>query len=170
MNCPNCSAQLRIVCYEGVNVETCDKCGGEFVEPDELAHIVKSRQSHFGKHLQDLMKDHKPMFGKPAGQSDQQRTCPACSGAMQLVNYGGDTGVGVDRCDDCGGLWLDHDEIEKVQLIMEKWQDEAPAKLNAIAGQLEMARRQAAERTSKAFAGSRFSFVNALINRLLDAA
>jgi hypothetical protein len=53
---------------------------------------------------------------------------------------------------------------------MERWADEAPQQLQAIAGKLEVARREVAEQTNDAFTGSRFAFVNALINRLLDVA
>jgi Zn-finger nucleic acid-binding protein len=170
MNCPSCSAGLRRVSYEGVTVETCDKCGGEFVGPQELGAIVKTRQAVFGESLKQLLKNHEPMFGVPAGAASRSLCCPACQGAMQMMNYATDSGIAIDRCDECGGVWLDHDELEKVQLIMETWQDQAPAKLTAIAGKLEEGRRKSAERTNKAFAGSRFAFVNALINRLLDAA
>ena len=170
MNCPNCSSSLRSIKYENVNGHTCDKCGGEFVGPSELRTIVKTREVVFGKCLQQLMTDHEPMFGNPAGEDDRHMACPGCQGSMQMINYSGDTGIAIDRCEGCGGVWLDHEELEKVQLVMEKWQDDAPAKLLKIAGKLEETRRKTAEKTSQTFAGSRFSFVNALINRLLDAA
>lgn len=170
MNCPNCSSKMRTATYERVSVETCDECGGEFVGPQELSAIVKTRETAFGQSLKQLVKDHEPVFGVPAGGPGRSLQCPACQGQMRLINYAADTGIGVDRCNDCGGMWLDHEELEKVQMVIEQWQDQAPAKLTAIAGKLEEARRQAAQRTSKAFAASRFAFVNAMINRLLDAA
>ncbi len=89
---------------------------------------------------------------------------------MSVVNYAGDSGVFVDRCDVCSGLWLDHEELEKVQYVMEKWAEDAQPQIKAIAGELEMARRKAARTGSGAFGGSRFAFINALVNRLLDAA
>jgi len=55
-------------------------------------------------------------------------------------------------------------------MLLEKWEDAAPAQLRSAAGKLNRARAEAAARTSKAFGGSRFSFVNAMVNRLLDAA
>ena len=53
---------------------------------------------------------------------------------------------------------------------MERWADEAKPQIQALAGKLEMARRNAAGNTAGSFSGSRFAFVNALINRLMDAA
>ena len=89
---------------------------------------------------------------------------------MMLLNYLGDTGVHLDRCPACHGLWLDHQELERVQVLVERWADDAPEQIRSIAGQLEEAREQAARETTGVFQASRFSLVNALINRILDAA
>ena len=89
---------------------------------------------------------------------------------MRVVNYGGDSGVFVDRCERCQGIWLDQQELEKIQLLTEQWADEAPQQLRALSSELETARQAAAAQTNSAFSGSRFAFVNAVINRLLDAA
>jgi hypothetical protein len=53
---------------------------------------------------------------------------------------------------------------------MEQFEDDAPEQIRKIASQLDQARRETAESISRTFAGSRFAFVNAVINRLLDAA
>lgn len=170
MNCARCSTHLRPLEYEGVEVFTCDGCGGEFLGPAELSHIVTTREARFDPELVEALQDHNPIFGVPAADSHDPPNCPACARAMTPINYGGDTGIRVDRCPSCAGVWLDRDELEKVQILMERWSDVAPVQLRAIATQLEQARQRALDRTDNAFSGSRFSFVNALINRLLDAA
>jgi Zn-finger nucleic acid-binding protein len=170
MQCPRCPSSLDPAVYEDVQIHTCEACGGEFIGAQELVRIVQARQQQFGDRLKAEMAGHKPCFGGAADQPQRELRCPACDGPMEVVNYGGDSGVFVDRCGVCGGLWLDHEELEKVQIVMERWADEAPGQLAAIAGELEMARRQAAGATGQAFSGSRFSFINAIVNRLLDAA
>lgn len=170
MHCPECKTLMQAVTYEGVEIHTCDACGGEFVTEAEMGCIVRAREARFGSHLKQLLEDHKPMFGIPSAETDRHLTCPVCDGAMHLINYGTDTGVCADRCEKCGGIWLDQDELEKVQILMETWQDRAPGQLRSIATELEKARRHAAEATNHAYAGSRFSFINALINHFLDAA
>jgi Zn-finger nucleic acid-binding protein len=169
MHCPCCGTYLRPTEYEGVVVHTCDGCGGEFLGGGELAHIVNTRDQRFSPVLRQALADRKPEFGLP---SDTQRwlNCPSCRKPMQSLNYCGDSGIVVDRCDHCQGVWLDHEELEKVQIIMEQWEDKAPEQIKAISDHLEQIRRETAESTGRAFAGSRFAFVNALINRFLDAA
>jgi Zn-finger nucleic acid-binding protein len=170
MDCPQCQRRMRDMEYEGVLVKTCDGCGGEFIGADQLAHIVQTRDERFCERRQQAGSVMRPRFGVPDEEDRRTLFCPDCDTAMEVGNYGGDTAVFVDRCDRCGGVWLDCEELENVQVLMERWLDAAPAQIREIANELEDARRSAAEQTSNVFAGSRFAFVNALINRLLDAA
>ncbi len=75
---------------------------------EELARIVQTQQEKFSDQLTGEMAAHKPMFGSEASQPDRTLSCPACSHPMNVINYAGDSGVFVDRCDVCSGLWLDH--------------------------------------------------------------
>ena len=170
MDCPQCRRLLREATYEGVLIRICDKCGGEFIGADELAHIVRTREERFPESSDPIWADMKPQFGVPESETRRVLDCPQCGTRMGVNNYGGDSGIYIDRCPQCGGVWLDSDELENVQILMERWADEAPAQIRTIAGQLEQARRNAASTTSNAFAGSRFAFINAIINRFLDAA
>jgi Zn-finger nucleic acid-binding protein len=154
--------------YEGVRVHTCDGCGGEFVGSVELAEIVNRRELRFGEDLRRVLRDRQPIFGVPCAEVERTLVCPDCDNDMQVLNYACDTGVFVDRCPVCGGIWLAHEELEKVQVLMERWEDEAPEQIRGIAQDLEEARQSAAG--DGVFKGSRFGFVNALINGILDAA
>ncbi len=170
MNCPQCSSNLNQTVYEDVPIDACDACGGEFIGGGKLGQIVRTRQERFSPELKATLADHRPKFGGTGTQPDRALCCPGCGETMRVVNYSGDSGVFVDRCDSCDGLWLDHEELEKVQVVLEQWADEALEKIQAVADDVELARTRAALSTDQAFSGSRFSFVNALINRVLDAA
>ncbi len=169
MKCPQCSSPLEATTYEDVLIHACNGCGGEMIVGDGLGHIVRTRQERFSSELKRALSERKPTFGVP---SNMQRAlcCPGCGEPMKVISYGGDTGIFVDRCESCDATWLDHEELERIQVLHERWSDEAPQQLQAIGTELEEARRRAASRASKAFAGSRFAFINALINRFLDAA
>ncbi len=170
MECPQCRHGFRPVEYEGMTIHTCDGCGGEFIDPEALAHIVQCRKQRFDASVMAECAQTSPTFGVPAAELGRELCCPACAEPMAVLNFANDTGVCVDRCPACGGIWLDHMELEKVQTLLERWSDEAPQQIQAIAADLERTRREAANRINNAFSGSRFAFVNALINRILDAA
>jgi Zn-finger nucleic acid-binding protein len=170
MQCPICDSPLQPIDYEGVTIDVCESCGGEFLDADELGHIVLVREMTFPDDARATLADRAPAFGTPIDERRRQVGCPKCGSAMTTINYCGDTGVFVDRCECCGGFWLDADELEQIQILQEDWQDKAPDQIKALAGDLEKARQRVAARSSRAFSGSRFAFVNALINRILDAA
>lgn len=170
MKCPVCESQLKPVDYEGVEIDVCETCGGEFLDADELGHIVRVREQVFSDDVREVLSLREPIFGVPVEERRRSLCCPKCHTDMRTINYSTDSGVYVDRCEGCGGFWLDADELEHVQILSEHWVDEAPEVARKMAGQLEQARLDAASKTSGVFSGSRFAFVNALINRILDAA
>lgn len=170
MRCPNCCSTLQPITYEGVLLHTCNGCGGEFVAGDALSHIVRVREERFGPEVAAEVAESRPVFGFPAAERARRHTCPGCGDTMRSFNYSVDSGIHVDRCAVCSGVWLDKGELEKIQALMERWHDEAPEKVRAAAFELERARREAAAAGEGAFAGSRFAFVNAMINHLVDAA
>lgn len=170
MQCPVDHEHLDRVLYEGVAIWTCPRCAGELIPGDALAHIVHLREQTFDPECRRLIEDAEPIRGVPVTERQRELGCSLCDQTMEVVNYAGDSGVFVDRCPACQTVWLDATELESVQLLMQRWEDDAPARLRAIAGELERRRIEAARNTHDAFQGSRFSFINALINRLLDAA
>ncbi|MHC5027271.1 MAG: TFIIB-type zinc ribbon-containing protein [Planctomycetota bacterium] len=170
MKCPCCAASLETLEYEGVSIMTCPGCNGEFIAPDELAHVVTTRSERFQPSTLRAVSDRAPVFGVPAEEQARQLDCPACGDSMRVLNYATDTGICVDRCDGCGGIWLDDQELEKVQALLEDWADRARDQIALIAPRLDDARRSSNSPGGGAFDGSRFAFVNAVINRILDSA
>lgn len=170
MNCPCCTHTLRTIEYEGVEIETCDGCGGEFVSGEEMGHIVRVREQRFDASMTASAAGRVPAFGIADSDATTRYVCPQCAKPMNPINYAGDTGVVVDRCPSCAGLWLENSELEKIQTLLERWQDEAQGRIAGLSGEIDRSRSEALAGTSRTFRGSRFSFVNAVINRLLDAA
>lgn len=170
MRCPIDGRELTMLEYEGALILSCDTCGGELVSGDALAHIVRNRQQVFGELWPQLVQHSRPVSGTPAKSVQRGLACPVCQAKMTTVNYFRTTDVLIEKCGQCGAVWLDQKELEQVQTLMEQWQDQAPGQLAAISQKLEQSRKRAAATGESAFAGSRFSFVNALVNRLMDAA
>jgi Zn-finger nucleic acid-binding protein len=104
--------------------------------------------------------------GVKLDDADRDLECPKCGGRTDAVNYGGDTGIVIDRCTGCRSIWLDAGELEKVQMVVEAWEDGLPEDLKRFGPRLRQVADEVDEKTS--FKGSRFAFVNAIINGILD--
>lgn len=170
MRCPIDGRELTPMEYEGALVFTCESCGGDLLSGDTLSHIVRTRESTFGELWPQLVQHSRPIMGTPAKSLQRGLGCPVCAAKMTTVNYFGSSDIFIDRCLQCQAVWLDRQELERVQALVEQWQDQAPGQLAAISIKLEDTRKRTVAASESAFQGSRLSFVNALMNRLLDAA
>ena len=74
----------------------------------------------------------------------------------------------IDKCAQCGGMWLERGEIEKIEELVEGWRDELPSDLAQYGPKM----RQIAideDRNLKVNI-AHIPLMNALINGILDVA
>ena len=109
MNCPDCHAPLCQTDYHGINIDECPSCLGRWFDRDELRR-AKDRTDQYLRWL-----DFDPFAGDT---SDPEvigfaRLCPRCSHKMGVIGYE-TSGVLIDKCSSCHGVWLNHGEFEKI--------------------------------------------------------
>ncbi len=109
MKCPDCSSALQETDFHGVRIDECSKCRGRWFDRDQL-RVAKDRTDDNLRWLDfDLFgEEAKPFEVKPSG-----RNCPKCMVVMTSLEYA-PSQVIVDRCDQCQGVWLNHDEFERI--------------------------------------------------------
>ena len=107
-------ASLRSIVCEGIEIETCDSCEGEWLDADDLKKVVKIREVKFDPEEWRALVESTTITGVPLKDVDRDLTCPKCGETTDAVNYGGDSGIIIDRCTGCDGFWLDKGELEKV--------------------------------------------------------
>ena len=49
MKCPRCDGTLKPENFEGVEIDTCDKCGGVWLDSGELGQLTKRESGWFGR-------------------------------------------------------------------------------------------------------------------------
>lgn len=121
-SCPRDGSELKEVPYESQRVDVCSDCGGIWCEDGELYQIVRDRQKTFSE------KDHQDLqpFAKrkniPEIDLVDWLNCPVCQTAMNRQNYSGSSGIIIDRCVAGHGVWMDHEELERIQIFVERWE------------------------------------------------
>lgn len=166
MQCPGCNTNLDTITYEGITIETCPGCGGEWLDGGELRQVVRAREVRFDKDERRAIAAATKITGVDLQAVDRNLPCPKCDGRTDAVNYGGDTGIIIDRCPSCKGVWLDTGELEKVQMLVEGWEDGLPDDLKKHGARLHQVAEEVREQSKVKI--SRFGFVNAIINGVLD--
>jgi len=109
MNCPICkNKKLSSVILYNVEVDYCPNCLGLWFEKDELGQAKDEKDRNLRWLDIDLWKrekDFKISYGI--------RLCPSCRVPLYEVYYG-NSGVIVDVCNLCQGIWLDRAEFKKI--------------------------------------------------------
>jgi len=117
MKCPVCEkTNLEQEIFHNVQVDYCPVCLGIWFNKDELRWAKDSKDKDLNWLDVDLWAKQEE-FKVSKGQ---RRLCPYCRMPLYGVYYG-DSGIIVDVCNLCQGIWLDRAEFLKItQWLKEK--------------------------------------------------
>ncbi|MBX9768144.1 MAG: zf-TFIIB domain-containing protein [Bdellovibrionales bacterium] len=139
MNCPQCKTPLRVDHYEQIEIDRCDTCNGLWLDDREMMSIIRKRDAKFSPSvLTDVLSQSQAGLKPQPGQA--ARVCPKCAEPLKHVNHSYSSGIILDSCAKGHGVWLDQDELEKVQAFEEHWDVEAKRRLPEIQGKLDSAK------------------------------
>jgi Zn-finger nucleic acid-binding protein len=106
--CPRCGAGLKKATNPLMAVDVCTGCGGVFFEQGELAKLARKHHEAFPK-LEALVKE-----PAKAVSDSGKLTCPGCGAAMERYEYAYCSGIMLDHCPTCGGIWADEGELGRI--------------------------------------------------------
>ena len=106
MNCPKCRIEeMRDEELGGVQFERCPVCKGMYFDKGELEKMLE---------LEAGTGDTFAFSATSDAMDVVAAYCPHCEREMEALN--GPADVRVDRCTDCGALFLDQGELATLQL------------------------------------------------------
>ncbi len=127
-SCPRCRKTLADDFYEGVAVKACPSCRGRLVSMSGVERILARKEYDFSGELVSKAMDFKrrslrnPLVAdrkagrKPSGDL----LCPRCGARMMSYPYNYQFFIPVDKCLSCRRIWFDADELEMLQVLVEK--------------------------------------------------
>jgi len=126
-HCPRCRALLIDMFYEGVAVQTCGRCGGKLVASSHMDRIILRREVAFSDDLLAKARDFRQQFllnpvkkQRAREQDAENLFCPSCGQRMRARPYNYQYFIPVDKCLACYKIWFDADELELLQILVEK--------------------------------------------------
>lgn len=108
MICPTCKKQLSKTTFRNTDIDYCDSCFGLWFEEDELRLAKDKKDENINWLDIDLWQDNSKLK-----VSCCNRFCPKCRLPLYEVEYG-DSGIKIDICNICRGVWLDRGEFKKI--------------------------------------------------------
>ena len=115
MKCPRC-IDTELTHVHSAIFDECPTCHGVWYDADELRRAEEAADPDLAW-LDFNFMEHEDL----CLPSSCKTACPACDSALVSVEYG-KTGVKVDGCPACKGIWLDEGEFD---LIMAALEDQA---------------------------------------------
>lgn len=102
--CPNCDVPMHERSYFGVRVDICDSCTGVWMDNGELAILAKQPPAA----LQRIIEEAKPAHATSSALWDTtpEMLCPNCCIPMQEQQYAYSSGIRIDVCNQCNGVWV----------------------------------------------------------------
>lgn len=101
MHCPSCGTSLEHSLFHGVTVDSCTTCDGMWFDPDELRTAL-----------------HRATSPAPAGRKSEFNAtplpCPKCQTEMPVVDYAYHSGIVINRCNRCLGVWLSRGQFDQI--------------------------------------------------------
>jgi len=104
MKCPLCKSPLIVVEYHDIELDWCPGCEGLWFDSGEM-ELVTAQMRGTATVL---------MPQRKADTSEKRLRCPECNKTMEKRLLGDAQTVIADVCPTCGGLWLDHGELEQI--------------------------------------------------------
>jgi len=126
MKCPRCAGVLNTIIYEGVAVDVCQGCDGVWLDGGEISLINQAREVEFSKEEREAVKKLRAQVQPGFRPSQKPIICPRCDAALDALNYAYSTGIMIDHCSKCDGLWLDKGELEQIQIVVEEYEQKTP--------------------------------------------
>lgn len=126
-HCPRCRALLVDTFYEGVAVQACGRCGGKLVASSYVDRIILRREVAFSNALLAKAIDFRQQFllnpvkkQRAKEQDAENLYCPSCGQRMLARPFNYQYFIPVDKCLACYKIWFDADELELLQILIEK--------------------------------------------------
>lgn len=166
MRCPRCQGSLGDASYEGVAIHSCGKCDGEWLDRDELQSIVQNWEQKFSPtELKRLSAVHHADF--TLDEDEKSLECPRCPDeTLERFNYAATSGVALDKCPTCGGIWLDENELEQVQILAEEWNKELANDLDKYGDLYKKTAAHVEDKVDRSVSIYKTGFLNWILKKL----
>ncbi|MFH1429741.1 MAG: zf-TFIIB domain-containing protein [Candidatus Margulisiibacteriota bacterium] len=116
--CPRCQHSLSTQNHNGVEIDTCNNCGGVMFDNYELVQVIKGNIDSIDSGT-PMAIERKSIAMRP----NSGLNCPRCSKPMREFNYGyGEKGeyfssdIVINSCLDCRTIWLDKGELNAIKM------------------------------------------------------
>ncbi len=156
--CPKCSTETVCKLIGDVQIDYCSNgCKGIWFDEGELKKIKENASLVSDLENMDCNVSIKP---KEEAVADKPIMCPRCNLEMFRYNWGVNSNIFIDSCDECSGIWFDAGEL----LAIKNYLANQNAQKESLDPNLIVKLDQIEEETNKKFEEIKKDNLNKLID------
>src|SRR5208337_1353032 len=115
MQCAVCNNLLHKLTIEGISSDSCSLCGSIwFASGSDFAAAAERCALKSNLPPEDSIKSRINTEAKKSSAAGFSLNCPQCHIPMETINYADDSGIFINRCHTCTGIWLDDIKLKKI--------------------------------------------------------
>jgi uncharacterized protein len=119
MNCVKCDGTLHQLRAGATVIDRCDKCDGIWFDAGEIGRVIEHVRAADFQPLSEAgaLSDRGEGGGDYRGSGDADKDdghCPRCKTPLTRTEILAFEGMHYDRCESCGGAWLDAGELKTI--------------------------------------------------------
>jgi Zn-finger nucleic acid-binding protein len=115
IHCPVDHTELTPFDHQGLHVHECPACKGEWFDGQQLRGAIRKIDGDL-RWFDFALFDETRRLHEDAASS---RICPRCATPMIRLQYE-HSKVTIDKCETCGGVWLDQNELQAIVAYLEQ--------------------------------------------------
>ena len=125
--CPKDSTWMTQIKYEGQIIDQCTLCGGTWLDGGEFQAILTSREKKF---TDKEIKNAKYLDKIQVVELERRKilACVVCKAPLVKKDLKTGSKITIDVCPRGHGTWLDHGELERIQILVEEAERKAAEK------------------------------------------
>ncbi len=121
MRCPKDKNELIKENYEGAaEIDKCSACQGVWLEKDELKKIQETLKNDYADELKKMPDFVAGAYHAAMSKNEQDYLCPKCDKSLNKREYGYCSQVVIDVCPICRGIWLNKEELQRLEVFFER--------------------------------------------------
>ncbi len=121
MKCPADKSELEKIVYEqSVEVDSCNKCQGIWLDANELEQIQDIKLNDYTDELGRIPDYVGKSILMAKTRDNNTLDCPKCDRQMERKEYGYCSQIYIDSCINGHGIWLDKDELKDLEVFFER--------------------------------------------------
>lgn len=110
--CPVCQIELKPQVHLGVTIDVCPACAGIWFDADELTRLNRIDDEILPR-IDSMYQPEITQYNPP-----WDRMCPVCRVPLLAYHYLYTSDIELDTCNQCGGVWVDNGELEKMYRVL----------------------------------------------------